>query len=148
MKELEKIFSKKNIDFLKSVKVNSGQRDLFNQKKCFFRVKKFYSLSDVEVLIKVKKEYDGRFKSEYFIIADVDNGDYLLMNEKGNIFLWNHEINDLGYSSNAEEPLKIANDITQFLDDLVEYFERDIEPEVKSIKLSDDFNSLFKDFLK
>lgn len=148
MKELEKIFSKKNIDFLKSVKIDIGAKDLFNQKKCFFRVKKFYTLSDVEVLIKLKKEYDGRFKSEYFIIADVDNGDYLLMNEKGNIFLWDHEINDLGYSSNAIKPLKISDDITKFLNNLVEYSEHDIEPEVKSIKLSDDFNNLFKDFLK
>lgn len=148
MEELEKIFSKKYIDFLKSEKVNIDVRDLFNQKDCFFRIKKFYSLSDIEDLIKINKEYYGRFKSEYFIIADVDNGDYLLMNEKGNIFLWDHEINDLGYSSNAEKPLKVADDITQFLDNLVEYFEHNIEPEVKSIKLSDDFNNLFKDFLK
>lgn len=148
MKDLEKILSKKYIDFLKKNKVNIGSRDLFEKKDFYFRIKKFFTISEAEYLIKINEEYQGRFGDDFFIIADADNGDYLLMNNDGKVFFWNHEIHDLAFNIDAPKPSLITKNIETFLSSLIEYDELDIEPEVKSIKLSDDFNDLFKDYLK
>lgn len=148
MKDLEQIISKSHADFLKARKINVGDKKLFDKNDCYFNVVKFYNFSDSDALIQLNADYEGRFDAGLFIIADAGNGDYVLMDQKGNIFFWNHEINDLGYDPEAEKPVMIAKNIDEFLKALVKESDFDIEPEVKSIKLSDDFNDLFKDFLK
>ncbi len=148
MKKIEEILTKKYIDFLKKKSIDVQKNNEFESEDSFFRIKKFFNLSDKKELIKINNEYEGRFDKEYFIIADVDNGDYLLMNKEGIVFFWNHELNDLGYDKDAEKPILISKTISEFLKELRESSETDLEPDVESIKVSDDFNELFKDFLK
>lgn len=149
MKAIEDILSKDYISFLKKKKINVEIKNEFDEKECFFRIKKFYNLTDSNDILQLNNEYEGRFASGYFIIADVDNGDYLLMdNNKGSIYFWNHEINDLAYDSSAEPPSLISESIKSFLKSLKESSEIDLEPDVESIKVSDDFNKIFKDYLK
>lgn len=148
MKKLDPILSKTYIDFLKANKIDIGNRNEFKTEDCFFSIKKFYNLSDGTELIKLSKKYEGRFDAGCFIIADVENGDYLLMNQKGNILFWNHERNDLGYNNQAESPLLLSQDITSFLDMLSKRSDIDLKPDVKSVRLSDNFHDLFKDYLE
>jgi hypothetical protein len=134
------------INFTRTHTVDIRYKNEFNTKDCFFRIKKFYS--DEDELVKINNEYRDRFNRSLLIIADADNGDYLLINDRGNILFWNHEINDFGYDSNAEKPTVVAKDIMQFLSNLTESSDLDIDPDVKSINLSNDFKDLFKDYLK
>ncbi|MGV3460466.1 MAG: SMI1/KNR4 family protein [Flavobacterium sp.] len=136
------------INYLQSNVIDTTGINEFNKEGIFFRIEKFYNYPDRDEFQKLNSDYSGRLGDGSFIIADAGNGDFVLMNERRNILFWNHEVNDLGYHSEAEKPGVVAKSLKDFLKSLVPQTVSDTEPEVISIHVSDDFYEKFKDYLK
>lgn len=145
----KKIKLKDHIDYLKRNNLDfDNSSNEFSSNNCFFRIKILFTFRDIDGIIQINNDYEKRLPRGTFIIADADNGDYVLMNSKGNILFWNHEKNDLGFNHKVEKPLQIAKSITQFLSMLTPESSFDEEPIVIDIQVSDDFHTKFKDYLK
>ncbi|WP_297334737.1 SMI1/KNR4 family protein, partial [Flavobacterium sp.] len=145
----KKLKLKDHIDYLKKNNLDFDiSKNEFNSNNCFFRIKILFTFRDIDAIIQINDDYEKRLPGGTFIIADADNGDYVLMNSKGNILFWNHEKNDLSFNYKVEKPLQIAKSITQFLSMLTPESNLEEEPIVIERKVSNDFHTKFKDYLK
>lgn len=65
--------------------------------------------------------YLGRMPQEFFPIASANGGDLLCMDKQNeNIFYWFHEKDDWGLEGNKERPVKVAENLNDFIEFLIE----------------------------
>jgi len=96
---------------------------LFKKNNIKFDVNYFFGFSEKsdQDFFHNYNTYLGRMPQELFPIASVNGGDLLCMDKNNeNIYYWFHEKDDWGLEGNNERPVKVADNLNDFIEFLIE----------------------------
>lgn len=110
-------------NFLQNHSVVKPKLSFFKKENIKFYINYFFGFSEnkYQDFFHNYSAYFNRMPPELFPIASVDGGNLLCMDkEDGSIYYWFHEENDWGLEENKERPLKIASNLNELIEVLIE----------------------------
>ncbi|MGC5746571.1 SMI1/KNR4 family protein [Chryseobacterium sp. NFX27] len=97
-------------------------KTFYKNNKVQFNLNYFFGISDdkFQSLSENYYTYTNRMPDELFPIGSVDGGDLLCMHKKtGEIYYWFHEQDDWGLEGIDHWPIKVANHLEEYINDLI-----------------------------